>query len=100
MWQLWACLFSYGVKMVIYSITQSKKTEVTVPFLPIKKNSDKGKYIKTEKLHWMPYHSICGLYRGLLRNREELLTLLEGIKGDFTEEMTLDFGLEGWVDIT
>lgn len=29
------------------------------------------------------------------KQRRELLTLLEGIKGDFAEEMTLDFGLKG-----
>lgn len=32
--------------------------------------------------------------RAVGKRRGELLTLLEGIKGDFAEEMTLDFDLK------
>ena len=39
------------------------------------------------------------LHSAVRKQRRELLTLLEGIKGDFTEEMTIDYGLEGYVDI-
>lgn len=75
-------------------ITQRKNTKVTVYSLSIKKNYDKT---NTERQKNCTESTIFVVYRerAIGKQRRELLTVLERIKGDFTEEMTLHLGLEG-----
>lgn len=67
-----------------------------MPSLPIRKNCDKGKCMKTAKITLNALRlSLWYVERAVGKQRRELLTLPEGIKGDFAEDMTLDFGPKG-----
>lgn len=73
--------FPTRAKAVIYLITQSKNIEYDSEVPAYQKNGDKGKYVRTEQLHKMPWDYIHGMYQSAAGKQErELLTVLKGIR--------------------